>query len=264
MDTNIKLIRTVKQNPVLYRKNVSLVDRREGWKQLAEQFNMPEQNIKSRWHFLVQNFLHNKTCTYKKEMSFMIPHLSVKPNITKITAPNESSNIINPEFYITEKDIENPSDNEDYVFLEVEQLDENGDEVTIVEEAITTNNYLQEVEVKTHKVNNLDKKSVQQKSTEKPKQNIKTEDEQKPKQEHAEKEQCSNDEIIIPDIVTVNTSSNNNIQSHEETTKVETDKSADSEDEDMIFCKLVMAMMQKMDSEKKFKVKKDIMQILFS
>ncbi|CAD7005162.1 unnamed protein product [Ceratitis capitata] len=132
MDLNHRLIEAVRQCPLLYKNNVTLSDRKCGWQQIAEQMKMREALLKTRWHFLREHYkrttltesqLNSSHFPYKKEMEFLLPYLRPSP---KGEQRNEGEplpvNIIKPEFVITEKDLENDSGNEEYVFLEVEAL----------------------------------------------------------------------------------------------------------------------------------------------
>ncbi|XP_017462522.1 PREDICTED: bromodomain-containing protein DDB_G0280777-like [Rhagoletis zephyria] len=103
---------------------------------------MQEALLKSRWHFLCEHYKRNAITDsqvapnqfpYKKEMEFLLPYLRPPQREERPSEESLPMNVIKPEFVITEKDLENDSGSEEYVFLEVETLgseDETNNEAT--------------------------------------------------------------------------------------------------------------------------------------
>ncbi|XP_039967068.1 uncharacterized protein LOC120779014 [Bactrocera tryoni] len=289
MDINHRLIEAVRQCPLLYKNNASLSDRRCGWQQIAQQMKMQEALLKTRWHFLREHYKRNAIADnplesnqfpYKKEMDFLLPYLRPPPREEE---QNEAvfmpEGVIKPEFVITEKDLENDSGNEEYVFLEVETLGPEYETTNVVTQQISANELKKElqqeleqqheeyegeelthiemeVHVKEEEVNNKPTYNVQQV-------------EQDPIKEDAEatcnRNGAKEDEAVRNQIQEASEEKRENkVEVREGDSSSDNLTNNSDRSEDAIFGELVSAMLKKMPAEKKRTVKRDIMNLLLT
>lgn len=212
-------------------------------------------------------------------MEFLLPYLRPPPREEE---QNEAvympEGVLKPEFVITEKDLENDSGNEEYVFLEVETLGPEYETSNVVTEQISANDLKKELQQEQEQQNEeyeteeLTHFEMEVHVKEEEIENKRTCDvqqiDQTPMKEDA-KATCNRNGAKEDEAV------RNQIQeaSEEKRDKVEVREGDSSSDnvtnnsdrcEDAIFGELVFAMLKKMPAEKKRNVKRDIMNLLLT
>lgn len=245
--------------------------------------------MKTRWHFLREHYKRNAIADnqldsnqfpYKKEMEFLLPYFRPPPREEE---QNEAEfmpeGVIKPEFVITEKDLENDSGNEEYVFLEVEALGPEYETSNAATQQISANDLKKE----------LQQEQEQQHEEYETDEITHIEMEVHVKEEEIENKPTYNghqddDETLKENIVAIcnrngakeDEAIRNQIQEASEEkreNKVEVREGDSSSDnvtnnsdrcEDAIFGELVSAMLKKMPTEKKRNVKRDIMNLLLT
>lgn len=275
MDINHRLIEAVRQCPLLYKNNASLSDRRCGWQQIAQQMKMQEALLKTRWHFLREHYkrnaitdnpLESNQFPYKKEMDFLLPYLRPPPREEE---QNEAvfmpEGVIKPEFVITEKDLENDSGNEEYVFLEVETLGPEYETTYVVTQEISANELKKELqqELEEQNVEYVKEEEIENKPTYNDQQ---VED---PIKEDAEvtcnRNGAKEDEAVRNQIQEASEEKQENkVEVREGDSSSDNVTNNTDRNEDAIFGELVSAMLKKMPAEKKRIVKRDIMNLLLT
>ncbi|XP_011186467.2 uncharacterized protein LOC105214606 [Zeugodacus cucurbitae] len=283
MDVNHRLIEAVRQCPLLYKNNASLSDRRCGWQQIAQQMKMQEALLKTRWHFLREHYKRNAIAEnqldtnqfpYKKEMEFLLPYLRPPPREDEQgEAEFMPDGMIKPEFVITEKDLENDSGNEEYVFLEVEALGPEYETANVVTRRISENELKKELqqeheqqqeEYETEELTHIEmevhvkEEDVENKET----YNVQQADKETSKE--ATEATCNRNGTKEDEAVRSQIQEASEEKREAKVDVREDDSSSDNRCEDAIFGELVSAMLKKMPAEKKRNVKRDIMNLLLT
>lgn len=139
MDSNLKIIQLVQRKPILYSKCNNFAARSIAWKEVADILKTDVNFVKSRWHLLRTRFLEEYSSVLKgnstpfkyiTEMSFLANHINLNA-YEMYSKENEYST--GPEFNITQKDLDEDSENDSSTeFIELELDEESQSELAQV------------------------------------------------------------------------------------------------------------------------------------
>ncbi|XP_075165341.1 uncharacterized protein LOC142237805 isoform X1 [Haematobia irritans] len=238
MDINLRIIEAVSKMPCLYTSS-QIEERNKQWKRIAKELDIEEQTLKLRWHSILKRYHSEKLPTlYVDRLQFM------KRN-SHIRRDNKW-----PEFEITADTTEEQKNCEEYVFLEVDEIES---QTTISKYSgvkndkrnpIVTGNDISSVCIpdngnKNNKTNGNNKCN----------DNANKENFSVVPTDDSSKQACLGSSVVIKANPEKNT---------------ESITSPSERCEDVIFGELVTAMLKRMSEDKKRNIKKEIMNLLLS